>query len=385
LIPSNWFNRNNASNAALDWCNGVQRALARRQAQLLLVLGGTATAAVPGISAAGATPSSRRFTAAADAELLLLGPGSTLPHQLPPLPAGVSPALISWAAQQQLALPSLVVDAGCAVAPAVPHLRLGLPPALCLSSGAAMLPAEVERRRQLGRQLGRSWCWQYPEGLLVLAECVPGGTSTAEAMLTGLGLAVSGLLSGSLQQPPHALRASLVQQGLAAAADRGTQSNDPVALLAAVGDPLQAFALGLIEGMFASAAHGAGPQLLLAGGSQMLAIAALALAVLPEGLRSLLSSRVAVVTTAWVAAEPGSNLELLAGAIANVWGVAPLGFHSSLRFHSCRNQLLRDYERGFVKEGVGAGGMAWLWELAGHDPEALAAACDRACDLLLAR
>jgi hypothetical protein len=32
-----------------------------------------------------------------------------------------------------------------------------------------------------------------------------------------------------------------------------------------------------------------------------------------------------------------------------------------------------------VKEGVGAGGLALLWELSGRTPEALAAACDRAC------
>jgi hypothetical protein len=56
---------------------------------VLLLLAGTDTAAVPGISAAGATPESRRWTAAADAELLLLGPGAKRHHALPPLPAGI--------------------------------------------------------------------------------------------------------------------------------------------------------------------------------------------------------------------------------------------------------------------------------------------------------
>ena len=53
------------------------------------------------ISAAGATPEARRRTAAADAELLLLGPEQPLPHALPPLPAGVSPALIAWVVLEQ--------------------------------------------------------------------------------------------------------------------------------------------------------------------------------------------------------------------------------------------------------------------------------------------
>ena len=166
----------------------------------MLVLAGTQTAAVPGISAAGATPDSRRFTAAADAELLWGGPDGHRPHALPPLPAGVSPALISWVAQQQLRLPLVVADAGAFVAPAVPHVQLGLPPAACLSSGAAMAPAVVERLLQRGRQFGLGFRQRFPEGLLVLAECVPGGTTTAEALLRGLGVDAAGLVSGSLRQ-----------------------------------------------------------------------------------------------------------------------------------------------------------------------------------------
>ena len=92
-----------------------------RQVRPLLLLAATATAEVPGISAAGATPESRRLTAAADAELLLLGPVGHRPHALPPLPAGVSPALISHAGLVGLGLlpRTLVVDLGCPVAPAV--------------------------------------------------------------------------------------------------------------------------------------------------------------------------------------------------------------------------------------------------------------------------
>ena len=44
-----------------------------------------------------------------------------------------------------------------------------------------------------------------------------------------------------------------------------------------------------------------------------------------------------------------------------------------------RSQALRDYEQGYVKEGVGAGGLALLWERCGHSPEALAVACDALC------
>jgi NaMN:DMB phosphoribosyltransferase len=39
------------------------------------------------------------------------------------------------------------------------------------------------------------------------------------------------------------------------------------------------------------------------------------------------------------------------------WGVAPLAFAAGLRFDGCRSRALRDYEDGYVKEGVGAGGL----------------------------
>jgi NaMN:DMB phosphoribosyltransferase len=86
-----------------------------------------------------------------------------------------------------------------------------------------------------------------------------------------------------------------------------------------------------------------------------------------------------VATTAWVAEEPGSDLALLLERIGALWQVRPRLAVAALRFHGCTSPALRDYERGYVKEGVGAGGLALLWQLAGRDPAALAAACDRAC------
>ena len=360
--------------------------MAAGHSQLLLLLGGTETAAVPGISAAGATADSRRFTAAADAELLWLGPDQPLPHRLPPLPAGVTPALISWVVQQQLRLPLLIVDAGAALPPAVPHLQLGLPPSRCLSSAVAMEAQHLQRRLQRGRQLGAGFRRCHPSGLLVLAECVPGGTSTAEAVLTGLGLDVSGVVSGSLRQPPHRLRQGLVQQGLRGLAARHGSELEPLQVLAGLGDPFQAFALGVLQGALPPEGLdlAPGPQVLLAGGSQMLALQALHLALLAPRQRGAAAGRVVVATTGWLMGESGSNLAELVRRIAERWGATPQLAHAALDFAGCQQQALRDYEQGYVKEGVGAGAMAWLWELSGRSPLHLAAACDAACARLLA-
>ncbi|QEY30938.1 nicotinate-nucleotide--dimethylbenzimidazole phosphoribosyltransferase [Synechococcus sp. RSCCF101] len=337
----------------------------------LLLLAGTGTAAVPGISAAGLTPDSRRFTAAADAELLLLGPSAARPHALPPLPAGVSPALISWVVSQRLALVPLVIDAGAPTPPGVPHVRMpGAEPARCLSTGNAMDPATVAAL--LG--WGRRWGAALQGRPLLLAECVPGGTSTAAAVLTGLGLDCAACISGSLREPPRTLRRDLVQRGLARAGlsgPAGRPSPAPADVLAAVGDPMLALAAGLVIG-----AGGGDSPILLAGGSQMAAVFAAALALSRAPERARLGAAAAVVTTSWLAQENAGAFAGLMERLGERWGVAPMALASRLSFHRCRNERLRDYERGYIKEGVGAGGFALLWELSGRVASDLAGACD---------
>ena len=352
--------------------------------RVMLLLAATETAAVPGISAAGATPESRRATAAADAELLLLGPEGVRPHALPPLPAGVTPALISHVVLRALSLTPLVVDLGCALTPSIPHLRLPAPAgegaARCLSSGAAMAPLRVEALFEQGRRWGRRLAAQSPRAPLLLAECVPGGTSTALGVLCGLGVEAAGLVSGSLRQPAHGLKQALVEQGLRSARQRLGEVGllDPRAVVSALGDPMQPLAAGLLL----EAALG-GVPVLLAGGSQMAAVLALALALALPDQRSRLIQATALATTRWVAEEPGSDLVRLLDRLGRHWQVEPLAFCSALAFSGSCHPALARYEEGYVKEGVGAGGLALLWEWSGRDPEALARHCSLACERLL--
>ena len=346
---------------------------------LLLVLAATSTAEQDGISAAGATACSRRLTAVADAELLLDGPAASRRWPLPPLPAGVSPALLSHAVLPWVPLNPSVVALGLPVEPDFPHLRFeeaAAGQANCVSTGHAMSAARVRRLWSQGERLGRRL--RRP---MVLAECVPGGTTTAQAVLTALGVPVQGLVSGSARKPPHALKRQLVAAGLAEAG----LGPDPAAqaVVAAVGDPFQALSAGLLVG----AADGSQP-LLLAGGSQMAAVLALAMTASSEDARKRLSERVMLGTTAWLAEErfPGEDrppLDRLIDALAARYGVGTVALSSGVRFHDSCHQQLRDYEHGFVKEGVGAGGLLLLAQLQGISPEDLQASCDAAMQALL--
>ena len=93
---------------------------------------------------------------------------------------------------------------------------------------------------------------------LLITECVPGGTTTAFAVLSGLGINVNGLISGSHKNPPSELKTKLVEQGLKAA--KLNKNPSSIALMAAVGDPFQPIAVGLLMG-----AIEAGQDILLGG------------------------------------------------------------------------------------------------------------------------
>ena len=101
-----------------------------------LILAGSKTAEIEGISAAGSTAASRRYTAVADAELLLRGPSLPKRWPLPPLPAGVSPALISYVASSFLKIKPTIISAGLLQTPPFTHVSLESPeigPSRCLS------------------------------------------------------------------------------------------------------------------------------------------------------------------------------------------------------------------------------------------------------------
>ena len=123
-----------------------------------LILAGSRTAEIEGISAAGSTPVSRRYTAVADAELLLRGPLFPKRWPLPPLPAGVSPALISYVASRFLKIKPTVISAGLLQSPPFNHVSLESPeigPARCLSSGNAMEITRVKLLLDGGFKIGK--------------------------------------------------------------------------------------------------------------------------------------------------------------------------------------------------------------------------------------
>ncbi|BAY88193.1 MULTISPECIES: nicotinate mononucleotide-dependent phosphoribosyltransferase CobT [unclassified Tolypothrix] len=329
------------------------------------ILGFTETGLIPGISAAGKTPEDRKYTACADAEFLYYGAEHQAKYPLPPLAAGASPVLISRAVVEALKTPVYLFNAGLPYTPAVPSIDLGGFPARCLSQGNAMELATVKHLLEQGLLWGTKLAANQ-DGYLVLGECVVGGTTTALAILTGLGIPAEGKVNSSHPICNHDQKSALVLAGLEKMRQRGTnyqlpitnpQSKvDPLKLIAAVGDPMQV----VVAGMAIAASRSCG--VLLAGGTQMLAVYALMNAIAQAYNLSWQPKEVVVGTTRWVAEDPtGGTVELalsLGQQDIMKGGETPPLLATQLNFtDSCYPQL-QAYEQGFVKEGMGAGGAA---------------------------
>ncbi|NJK72830.1 MAG: TIGR00303 family protein, partial [Synechococcaceae cyanobacterium SM2_3_60] len=211
--------------------------------------------------------------------------------------------------------------------------------ARCVSTGAALPIAIVEALWQAGLR----WGQQQKAAYIVLGECVAGGTTTALAVLLGLGWAAEGMVSSSHPVANHAQKRALVQQGLRKLRPRA----DAFEILAAVGDPVQPFVAA------AAAALSQTRPVLLAGGTQMLAIYALLQRLAAETQTPWQPDHIVVGTTRWVVADPTGNTV----GLAQVIGTVPL-LSTSLSFRYARYPQLAAYEQGYVKEGVGAGGLA---------------------------
>lgn len=337
-----------------------------RKPTFACILGFTDTGLIPGISAAGATPEDRRYTAIADAEFLYKGSQIPKQYPLPPLDAGASPVLITRAVIEASEIPLYIFNAGLPEPPAIPVIDLGGTPARCLTSGQALTPATVKHLFKQGLIWGEKLAANSIDSYLIISECVVGGTTTALALLTALGVAASGKVNSSHPTCNHQQKWAVVKAGLQNA---GWQeelastpySDDPMQIVAALGDPMQITAAG----MAIAASRSCG--VLLAGGTQMLAVYALIQALvsgqnsvyLREYDLSWRSEQIVVGTTRWVAEDFTGDTVGLAKSIGMLpnWRTPPL-LATGLSFANSRYSQLQAYEQGFVKEGVGAGGCA---------------------------
>jgi uncharacterized protein (TIGR00303 family) len=312
------------------------------------VMGFTETGLYPGISAAGKTIEARKTTAIADLEFLVNGNHEAVKYPLPPLSGGVSPVVITRAIASELKWPMILMNAGSMIRPPFPCVDLGGVPAKCLSTGNAMTIRTVLKLFQAGVQWGEQLA-QTIEGYIILSECVVGGTTTALGLLSALGYDAQHKVNSSHQICNHNQKWRLVKQGLGYLNHYQIDSDVPFCFraVASMGDPMQI----AVAGLAMSLSQHCG--VMLAGGTQMLAVYALIKAIAQATNFAWNPDEVVVGTTPWVTNDPSGDTIALAKEIGDVTLMT-----SELSFKSSSYPELQAYDQGFVKEGVGAGGSA---------------------------
>ncbi|GAB6148602.1 nicotinate mononucleotide-dependent phosphoribosyltransferase CobT [Stetteria hydrogenophila] len=319
-----------------------------------LFIGSTRTSTIPGISIAGPTPEATLYTPTLDAEYLIAGRPVSM-DAVPVSPEGVpTPAIVSRAILRLLGIPALVVDSGAFLAPRIPHVALpSRRVGERIDRGRALPPGTAERLYSEARLLGRSLGGRLD---FVVGESMPGGTTTAMAVMEALGFRARGRVSSAGPVNPHGLKARVYEEALKATGLE-VPARDPFEAVDAVGDPLHVSIAG-----FTAGAVEAGSRVVLGGGTQMCAILAILrrLGVSVEG-------RVTLATTRWLAGDGSSDVR---GLLSEVYPGVPL-LVSSVDFSRSRFRGLRMYEEGYVKEGVGMGGLLALASQAGIPGEAV--------------
>lgn len=308
--------------------------------RLVLAAGTTDTAAIDGLSAAGMDGDLLVHTPSADAEILEYGKPVRAPVT-PVSPAGCpTPAVVTRAVRERLDLPLTVVDAGLAKPTAAGTVTVGATPGRDIREEEPVPTAygAWEAARQFGRALDED---------LLLAETVPGGTTTALGVLTALGETDATGVSSSLASNPLDLKREMVAAGLETSdLDAGSCTGQPRRAVRRMGDPTAAVLGGVAVGALET-----DTPVTLAGGTQLLAVAALARHADADG-------RLSLATTSFVDADPNVDLSAAADAFDLDVTVTDPGFDDS-------HVAFERYLAGEAKEGVGMGGALAVADAAG--------------------
>ncbi|GAB3022537.1 nicotinate mononucleotide-dependent phosphoribosyltransferase CobT [Natronobiforma cellulositropha] len=299
--------------------------------RVMLAAGTTETGLIEGISAAGASRDVLAQTPPADAEILVYGEPVCAPVT-PVSPSGCpTPAAVTRAVREVVGFEVTVIDAGLAEPTVAPTVDLETAPGGDIREAVAVADAETvfEAAARLGANL--------PEERLLIGETIPGGTTTALGVTSALGEPIG--VSSSLAENPLERKRAVVREGLAASSlEAGACAGEPLAAIRAVGDPVQAAVAGVVTGALES-----GTAVTLAGGTQLVAVAAL---VRHAGIGGPLS----LATTSFVAGDPAVDLERAAERFDLELTVTDPGFDESEHVSMAR------YCAGEGKEGVAMGG-----------------------------
>ena len=317
------------------------KSFATKTPVFVCVISYTATSEISGLTVAGANAELVKYTSPADAEFLYHGRCRCI-DVVPATPDGKpTPALITRTALQLARIPLLVVDAGAKVKPSIPYISFGVEPGRNIINKNAMDISSVKRAFEHGELLGKQLA--IMSDLIVVGESIPGGTTTALAVLRALGIDARFKVSSSMPENPHNLKNKVVDSAIERAIAGGGigRISSPFEAISSFGDPMMPSVAGIASGVLSASG-----KIMLAGGTQMSAVVAI-LKRLGRPLKGL-----CIGTTTYVTKDPSSDLS---GLVRMASERVPI-LSCDLHLGESNKPGLQAFAKGFVKEGVGAGG-----------------------------
>ena len=294
------------------------------------VISYTETCEIPGITFAGADKDLIQFTPPADAEYLHYGYCKTI-DKIPMTPDGKpTPGLLTKTALESASIPHMTVNAGSKIPPQLPFVDTGMTFGKNISTQDAMTDSQVSHAVDYGRIVGRSMA--SLTDCLIIGESIPGGTTTALAVLKALDFDAK--VSSSIPNNPIELKNQIVNSALAR-----IDSEHPYSIVAKVGDPMIPF----VAGMLSSASSVS--NVILAGGTQMAAVLAFASKI------GFNEDKTAIGTTSYITHDDSANFINLVKEIADIPAISV-----NPGLENSKYPGLNAFSEGFAKEGVGAGG-----------------------------
>ncbi|MCF6330002.1 MAG: nicotinate-nucleotide--dimethylbenzimidazole phosphoribosyltransferase [Sulfurimonas sp.] len=311
--------------------------LPEAKADFLLCASVTKTCEIDAITQAG-IPGKIPLTPTLDAEFISTGKVYSMP-QLAETPKGVpTPALITKAVHDIAPFSTIeILDLGLEVKPQHTQLNnFDILPSNSIAKNANIDAKEVFFK---GMEYGKSY--ELKGSYLILGESTPSGTTTAMATVLALGYDLKNDFSSSFLNVPSKIKNSTVDKALSLVNNNMNNFDK----LGVVSDNMLIFCAGFL--LEASRRF----HVVLAGGTQMAACLLVADKLKEDVLMRVKSKNITLATTAWVKNDENSNIQNILSSLS----YTPHAIYTDFSFENTEIAVLKKYDEGEAKEGVGAG------------------------------
>lgn len=311
-----------------------------KKASFLLALSTTKTCEIPNITQAG-IEGKIHLTPILDAEFLCSGKVRSI-GDIATTPKGVpTPALITRAIHLLKPFNDIeLLNLGLTSQPKINFFNIydfKLKPSQRIDLGAEI---EAETLFEIGVEFGKNY--KSKSDYIILAESVPSGTTTAYATAKALGYDCDGMFSSSFKSHPKSLKSKIINKALLDI----SSSMNIFEKLSRVSDNMLIFNAGFVMALIQNY------RVILAGGTQMASLLLIMNSIIETMQGEIDSKNLALVTTKWIYEDKNSDIK----GLLDFLNFNILAYYSDFDFSESQIEVLKLYDKGEAKEGVGAGG-----------------------------